>query len=185
MNFLSKYDLIKYFGELGFTKGAEIGVAQGSFSESMFKAIPNLKLFCVDIWQPYRGNRWSGSRERNDNHYKATIKLLSRYNAVLIREMSMDAVQSFENNSLDFVFIDSNHSFDYVMQDLIEWSKKVSVGGIISGDDYCPIRNGGVIEAVNAYTKAHGIKFDLTDPYSKHIMDRGSPEQPVYYWRKE
>ena len=42
---LSKYDLIKHFGELGLKIGAEIGVAQGHLSEAMFRAIPNLKLY--------------------------------------------------------------------------------------------------------------------------------------------
>ncbi len=180
----SKYDLVKYFGELEFTKGAEIGVAEGYFSEAMFQAIPNLKLYCIDIWQPYHGNRWSGSTERNNHHFKTASERLSKYNAHIIREMSMDAVKRFEDGSLDFVYIDANHSFDYVMQDLNEWSKKVRVGGIVSGDDYYDFRKAGVIEAVDAYTKAHEIKFNLIDPRPDGIKYRGFFEQPTYYWIK-
>lgn len=180
----SKYDLIKYFAELGFTKGAEIGVAEGYLSEAMFKAIPNLELYCIDIWKPYRGNIWSGSAERGIRQIEIATKRLSKYNAHIIREMSMDAVKRFENNSLDFVYIDANHAFDYVMDDLIEWSKKVRVGGIVSGDDYYHFRKAGVIEAVDAYTKAHGIGFSLTDPYTEHLRDREGFEQPSYYWTK-
>jgi phage-related protein len=180
----SKYDLIKHFAELGFTTGAEIGVAEGYLSEEMFKAIPNLKLYCVDIWTPYRGNQWSGSTARNEHHFKAASERLSKYNAIVMREMSMDAVKKFANGSLDFVYIDANHAFDYVIQDLIEWSKKVRVGGIISGDDYYDFRKAGVIPAVNAYTKAHEIKFNLTDPCSNKIKDREGFEQPSFYWTK-
>ena len=180
----SKYDLIKYFAKLGFTRGAEIGVAEGYLSEAMFKAIPNLHLYCIDIWQPYRGNAWSGSIARNDRNFMVASKRLANYDATLIRQMSMDAVKQFTDNSLDFVYIDSNHAFDYVMQDLIEWSKKVRVGGIVSGDDYYRFKKAGVIEAVDAYTKAHGIKFNLTDPYPGKIMDRGHQEQPSYWWIK-
>lgn len=180
----SKYDLIKHFASLGFTRGAEIGVAEGHLSEAMFKAIPNLHLFCVDIWSPYPGNAWSGSKERNDSHYKKTVERLVNYNATILREMSMDAVKKFDDESLDFVYIDANHSFDYVIQDLIEWSKKVRRGGIVSGDDYYHFRKAGVIEAVDAYTKAHGIKFSLTDPYPDKIKDRGSQEQPSFWWVK-
>lgn len=187
---VSKYDLIKYFNELGFKKGAEIGVAGGVFSEAMCQAMPGLKLYCIDIWHPYKGNRWSGSRERNENHFKSATERLSKYNAEIMRMMSMDAIKWFKNDSLDFVFIDANHAFDYVMQDLIEWSKRVRIGGIVSGDDYYPFKKnhqnyGGVIEAVDVYTKVHGIKFNLTDPYSKQIRDRGADEQPVYWWIKE
>jgi hypothetical protein len=185
MEFKSKYDLIKYFNELGFKKGVEIGVAGGHFSEAMCKAIPGLELWCIDIWHPYHGNRWSGSRERNENGFKEATERLSKYNTHIIREMSMDAVKRFRGGSLDFVFIDSNHDFDYVMQDLIEWTKRVRIGGIVSGDDYYPLRNGGVIEAVDAYTNAHKIKFNLTDPFSEHIRDRGADEHPIYWWIKE
>ncbi len=181
----SKYDLIKYFNELGFKRGAEIGVAGGVFSEAMCQSIPGLELWCIDIWHPYRGNRWAGSYLRNENGFKGATERLAKYNTHIMREMSMEAVKKFRDGSLDFVFIDSNHAFDYVMQDLIEWSKKVRVGGIVSGDDYSPMRNGGVIEAVDAYTKVHGIKFNLTNPIPNKIRDRGAFEQPVYWWIKE
>ena len=101
----SKYELLDYFNKLGFKKGAEIGVAEGYFSEAMFKAIPDLELYCVDIWHPYRGNRWSGSRERNESHFKKATERLSKYNTHIIKEMSMDAVKHFKDGSLDFVFI--------------------------------------------------------------------------------
>lgn len=181
----SKYELIKYFAKLGFKIGAEIGVSQGYFSEAMFKSIPNLHLFCIDIWEPYTGNPWSGSRQRNDRHFKIAKEKLSKYNATIIRRMSTDAVKDFTDNSLDFVYIDGNHSFDYVIQDLIEWTKKVKKGGIVSGDDYYPFHKAGVIEAVDAYTKAHGIKFNLTNPYPDKIKDRGYQEQPSFYWIKK
>lgn len=180
----SKYDLIKHFEELGYSEGAEIGVAEGYLSVAMFKAIPNLHLYCIDNWAPYKGNAWSGSIERNEHHFNHASKILSHYNATIIRKMSMDAVKNFQDNSLDFVYIDGNHSFDYVMEDLIEWTKKVKVGGIVSGDDYYHFRKAGVIEAVDAYTHAHGIKFNLTDPYTNKILDRGSQEQPSYWWMK-
>lgn len=181
----SKYELIKYFAKLGFKEGAEIGVAAGYFSEKMFKTIPNLHLYCVDIWKPYRGNLWSGSALRNDNNLKEAQERLSGQNATIMRSMSTDAAREVPDGSLDFVYIDANHYFDYVMQDIIVWSKKVKIGGIISGDDYYHFRKAGVIEAVNAYTKAHGIEFNLTNPYLDNIMDRGFPEQPNFWWVKE
>jgi len=48
----------------------------------------------------------------------------------------MEAVEDFEDESLDFVYIDANHEFRYIAEDLCEWTKKVKKGGIVSGDDY-------------------------------------------------
>ncbi len=184
VNMKSKYQLIEHFKDRGYIVGAEIGVAQGYFSEAMFKAIPGLKLYCVDVWKWYRGNRWVPRNGRSDQYFEITKKRLAPYNAVIIRKFSMDALQDVPDGSLDFVFIDANHAFDYVMEDLIHWTKKVRVGGIVSGDDYFHFKKAGVIEAVDAYTKAHGITFELTDPLTDKIQDRGTQEQPCFWWVK-
>lgn len=76
----------------------------------------------------------------------------------------MEAVKDFTDNSLDFVYIDGNHQLQYVIEDITQWSKKLKVGGIISGHDYIytnPRTAAGichVIYGVNAYTKAYNIK---------------------------
>lgn len=184
IQFSSKFDLLKYFAELKFTKGAEIGVAEGYFSEAMFKAIPNLHLYCVDSWQVYKGNRWGGSQERNDHHIKATFERLKSCNSTILKDFSMDAIRHIADESLDFVYIDACHAFDYVMQDLIEWSKKVRKGGIVAGDDYYSFKGAGVVEAVDAYCKAHGITPNFTDPYTDKIQDRGCQEQANFWFFK-
>jgi predicted O-methyltransferase YrrM len=181
---VSKFDLIRHFNTLGFKTGAEIGVAQGFVSEFMCKNIPGLKLYCIDAWEWYPHNRWL-PKGRAERHYERAKSRLAPYNAILIKKYSMDAIKDIPDNSLDFVFIDANHDFDHVMEDLINWTKKVRKGGIVSGDDYFVFKGAGVIEAVNAYTKAHGITFQLTDPYSINLKDREGFEQPVYYWTKE
>lgn len=179
----SKYELIKKFNELGYKNGAEIGVSQGHLSEAMFKAIPGLHLFCVDSWLSYPGvRRWMPSNERANNYFEIAKARLAPYNATIIRKFSMDAAGEIPNGSLDFVYIDANHAFDYVMEDLIHWSRKVRKGGIVSGDDYFHFKGAGVIEAVDTYTKAHGITFQLTDPYPEQIQDRGTQEQPSFWW---
>lgn len=181
----TKYELIQHFAKMGYTRGAEIGVAEGHLSEYMLRNIPDLTLYCVDSWEPYKGNPWGGSVDRNEHHFKKTVDRLKPFQAHIIRERSMDAVKRFNEGTLDFVYIDSNHSFDYVMQDLIEWTKRVRKGGMVTGDDYFSFKRAGVIEAVNSYTKAHNIKFNLTDPLTDKIQDRGCQEQPTFWWIKQ
>lgn len=176
--------MAKYFNELGFKKGAEIGVADGRYSECLCKEIPNLKLFCIDPWSTYRGNQRGGGKARHYKNYEQAQKKLSRYGVILIRKLSMDAVRDFEDGSLDFVFIDGNHDFDYVMQDIIEWSKKVRKGGIVAGHDYFNFRNSGIVEAVDIYVKVHGIKLSVIVPErSKDIPY--DERHPCYYWMKQ
>ena len=147
--------LARLFAELGFKRGVEVGVADGQNSLTLCRNIPNIELYCVDPWQVYPEN--PRAHDNQDECYRVAQERLAQYDVVFIRSMSMDAVLTFEPNSLDFVYIDGHHGFDYVMQDLIEWGKRVKPGGIISGHDYYRFRWAGVVDAVDAYTKAHQI----------------------------
>jgi hypothetical protein len=55
------------------------------------------------------------------------------------------------------VYIDGDHTFDAVMLDLLQYAPKVRPGGVIALHDYCRVWDGGVMDAVDAYTRNHGI----------------------------
>lgn len=61
---------------------------------------------------------------------------LRKTNIHIIRDFSNKAHTNIENESLDFCFIDGNHTYDYVMDDLVNYFPKIAPGGIIAGDDY-------------------------------------------------
>ncbi len=158
----SRDDLPQFFNDMGFEVGAEIGVDKGEFSEKFCRA--GLKLFAIDPWKYDNDYQDSRSQDRLDFLYEHTKRVLSPYpSAVIMRKTSMEAVNDFPDNSLDFVYIDGNHQLKYVIEDIFEWSKKVKVGGVISGHDYIytePRTLAGVchvIYAVNAFTAAYKI----------------------------
>jgi len=132
-------ELIALFRELNFKVGAEIGVAKGKYSKFLCRGIPNLKLYLIDSWRSYGEYVEHHDIEGQtilDNCYKEAKERLAPYNCEFVRATSMDAVKTFEDKSLDFVFIDANHTFEYVVNDIAEWSKKVRPGGIVSGHDF-------------------------------------------------
>jgi predicted O-methyltransferase YrrM len=145
--------------ELGFTVGAEIGVADGKHAEILCKNIPELKLYCVDIWESYPD--YIEYVERIDRYYRMALRRLQPYNCVFVKKFSMDAIKDFEPESLDFVYIDGAHDFKNVAMDICEWSKKVKVGGIIYGHDYKRRHNKYTIEVkdvVQAYAYAKELR---------------------------
>lgn len=155
-------DLAQLFAELGFTKGCEVGVAEGKFSEILCKANPELHLLCVDPWHSYKSNPQSKTKEKDEFAYRETQRRLAPYpNVKLDMRLSMDAVRDVEDDSLDFVNIDGHHGFRFAMLDLLHWSMKVRTGGIILLDDYIYLDRkrwgAGVVEAVQAFTSANEV----------------------------
>jgi len=149
-------DLYDTMNDMGcFTNGAEIGVATGVNAHEMLTRIDGLHLYCVDPWTKY--SNWK--QEKMDSRYNRTLKRLKRFadTVSIIKKESMDALLEIPDKSLDFVYIDGFHDFDWVMPDIIFWSKKVRSAGIVAGHDYYPFYKAGVITAVDAYTKAHNI----------------------------
>lgn len=158
----NRNNLALMFGELGFKRGAEIGVRRGDYSEILCTHIKSLeKLFSVDPWDlVYEDprSRFEGVKKQNQ-YYEIAKERLAKYSACeIIRKTSMEAVKDIEYESLDFVYIDGAHTFDYVMTDLIEWGKRVRRGGIIAGDDYKQHKCGDVMTPINTYVQAHGIE---------------------------
>ena len=155
--------LTKLWHELSYKVGAEIGVEQGYFSKEICRDNPGVRLFCIDPWQAYSRYKDHVSQEKLDGFYHDAVERLAPYNCDLVRQASLTAVQAFQPETLDFVFIDGNHDFDYVVRDIIAWAPIVRKGGMLAGHDYK--REGGektpipfgVIQAVNSYTSAHKI----------------------------
>lgn len=153
---VSRYGLIDCLRELNFNTGAEIGTEHGSYAEKLCGSIPNLKLFCVDpyVTIPY----YEGYKEQTEvsSFYEIAKEKLSKYNCEIMKMTSMEAVKHFEPNSLDFVFIDGNHHFEFVVNDIIHWSRVVRPGGIVYGHDYSDQFH--VKQAVNAFMDVSKIK---------------------------
>ena len=53
-----------------------------------------------------------------------------------LRMTSVEASKTFEDKSIDFVFIDAGHTYEEVVEDIKHWLPKVKAGGFIAGHDY-------------------------------------------------
>lgn len=144
--------------ELGFRVGAEIGVARGQHAETLCKANPDLKLYCVDVWEDYPG--YAEYEKKNKRYYRDAQKRLAPFNCELIKDFSENASKDFDDDSLDFVYIDAAHDFKNIAVDICVWSTKVRVGGIVFGHDFVRRYHKYVVQVkdvVGAYMYSHGI----------------------------
>lgn len=181
-------DLAQLFHHLDFKVGVEIGTEYGLYAETICKAAPRLKLYSVDPYRAYRGYREHKSQNKLNGIYDQAMQRMMGYNHEFIRKPSVEAAPQFADNSLDFVFIDGNHSLLHVVQDLVAWVPKVKQGGIISGHDFIRRAHTGyamhVCQAVTAYTDSYGIK-DWYVLGSKAIIEGEVRDKPrSFFWIK-
>lgn len=168
-------ELAQYFAQLGFKEGAEIGVLGGGYASVLCQAMPGLKLYCIDKW----GLNERRYKEYHLRKYEEAKIRLAPYNCELIRKFSMDAVNDFEDYTLDFVYIDADHHYQNTLNDIREWAKKVKRGGVVSGHDYS--NNNEVVGAVDDYVRSMGYKLFVTDSSNDGRKD---DRQPSWYFRK-
>jgi hypothetical protein len=163
---VGRNEFAQLLAELGFNSGVEVGVWKGEFSEILCKANPQLKLSGVDAWDCHAFRPgvkgWTQNQADYEGFYQQAVARMSRYaNYRIVRKFSMDALDEFLDESLDFVYVDAGHDFLNCAQDVIGWGKKVRPGGIISGHDYAYFPKEADIhvkECLLGLTRAYGIK---------------------------
>ena len=178
-------DMYTLFNELGFKVGCEIGVWKGVNATTIFKRIPDVKLYLIDPYKNYEYIRKARVAGRIELALKKMQERMKDKNKIFLRMLSEDAIKKVPDNSLDFVYIDGEHNYDMIMLDIIFWNRKVKKGGIISGHDYyhSPNQSIGVRWAVDDYIKANDIKpLYITDKKADHKSH--GQQMPSWFWVK-
>ncbi len=123
---------------------AEIGVWKGELSGYILKIVRPKKLHLIDPWQfqPEFKDRWYGGKvaENQKDMDKIYFKVLKKFgknkNIVIHRKRSDEASKEFPNQYFDWVFLDGNHHYEFVKNDLELYLPKIKKGGYLAGDDY-------------------------------------------------
>jgi hypothetical protein len=131
------------------SEGMEVGVHLGDFSQAILDVVRPRVLHLVDPWhhEPspeydrawYGGKAEQGQQEMDQRHAGVLERFAPQIAAgtVVVHRGQSDAVLSqFEDDSLDWVYIDGNHRYEFVSEDLRLGLVKVRPGGLVTGDDY-------------------------------------------------
>jgi hypothetical protein len=142
----------------------EVGIAEGSFAKHNLGIWKGKQYSLVDPWKRYPG--WTDLLERDntllETQYQIVVDFCKNYPAAnILRMMSTEAALQFADNSIDWVYLDANHDYAFISQDIQTWYPKVRSGGVLSGHDYRPWY--GVFDAVNEFIKETGLELNLTD----------------------
>jgi predicted O-methyltransferase YrrM len=138
--------------------GLEIGTDKGLNAFNMLNTIPNIeKLYLVDPYISYI-----------DGDDKKKTMLTSKKEAQRRLSCFSDRIEFIEKTSvearklnikdLDFIYIDGNHSYDFVKTDIKLWYETLKKDGVIGGDDFC-VRFPGVCRAVIEFAISNNLKI--------------------------
>ncbi|MDH5608014.1 MAG: class I SAM-dependent methyltransferase [Cyclobacteriaceae bacterium] len=130
---------------------AEIGVAQGEFSDAIIEICHPSKLHLVDVWHSERYHI-SNQEKITSRHKTAVQNGQLEFNIGL----STEVVHSFQDHYFDWIYLDTDHSYALTKQELKLYQHKIKPGGMICGHDYISgnwkgLKRYGVIEAVHEF----------------------------------
>lgn len=152
----------KHFAEGQFLRGIEIGVAVGDNSLSILKELAVDRLFLIDPYVPYEfdGRIWDASAD----YAIAYAKLAEYPQVVWLRKTSESAIREFQNEeAVDFVYIDGNHSYESVKKDIALYYPLIKNNGLIGGHDYTPYTE-SVMRAVNEFAEEAKLELHTVFP---------------------
>ena len=176
---------------------AEVGVNMAEFSRQILDQCAPEKLHLIDPWEMSHADDdyaetvgHEAQTEQAEDRYEHVLKTvgpeLDKGIVEIHRAYSNDAVESFADESLDWVYIDANHQYEYVKKDLEMFHPKLKQDGLILGHDYANNElaqkfDFGVVEAVNEFCHEKGMEFlFLTfDPFPTYVLAKDSSTPQV------
>lgn len=175
-SFASREALIEHFKPSGY--GIEIGVYKGYFANHILNNSNNLELYLLDCWQEQDKSLYQDILNTNTKEMALCLtetinNNINHFNRIkIIKDFSDNAINFFEDNFFDFIYIDANHSYEAAKNDINKWFKKVKKGGLFAGHDYLDGINGngvfGVKSAVDEFAKEYNIKIYSTNEPHPH-----------------
>jgi hypothetical protein len=120
----------------------EIGTWEGDYSWEILNNTTCKKLYCVDPYRHFQNDEYPDgmnnlTQSQFDQKFETTKRRFAEFGdrVEFLRMTSSDAVSRFVDESVDFVYIDGNHEYKFVLNDIMLWYPKVKNGGYLTGDD--------------------------------------------------
>lgn len=161
----------------------EIGTGGGHFTEQILAVWPTCsKLITVDPWEPYDSVPAFTASVQEERFKNTTEKFAGNSNVTIVRKRSMAAALDVPDKSVDFIYVDGDHTRAAVLIDLQSWLPKLKRRGIMAGHDYY----GDVKTAVDEFCAIKGLNVNATPAENSRASAVYGPgwEGPSFWFRK-
>jgi len=148
-------EIIKRLAGKHNVRGAEIGVERGKTARRLLQQPNIIEYLCVDLWAYDKfyaetAKHKDTSSVYHNRNFRQFLEIASCHadKVRIITAQSYRAAKIIPNDYFDFVFIDADHSYERVRDDIRIWRQKVKHGGFLCGHDWGDARFPGVKAAV-------------------------------------
>lgn len=138
----------------------EIGVWKGVSTKFVLNSFDIKKIYLIDPYVPldflpqYFGTKEMVDKSRNEAH----VNLKAFHDKIVwLQDFSQNVSGKIPDEIADVLYIDGEHSYEAVLQDLNLYVPKLKKNGIVIGDDY---KIPGVKKAIEEYASLHNIQYD-------------------------
>lgn len=155
-------DIIKNYKNINWL---EIGVFKGQNPKFVLNSFDIDKIHLIDPYIPLDYlPQYFGTKEMVNTSKEESESLLIKHKdkCVWYQDFSENVVHKFDEESIDIIYIDGNHSYDAILRDLENYYDKIKKGGLIIGDDY---NEPGVKKAIEEFAKKMNIVYQTITKY--------------------
>ena len=178
--FADRHELVELVASHPINHMVELGVYEGEFSEHCYKSLDLKRYTLVDFWEydeysfvledapqmreireVYKQYFHNDPRQALSAAYdKTRSRFEEKHNVEILKMDIATAANRFADGSLDFIYLDGNHTYEFVLRDLYTWFPKLRRGGLFACNDFfessgAALQNIGVIPAFLTFSKRH------------------------------
>ncbi|UXN58946.1 class I SAM-dependent methyltransferase [Phyllobacterium zundukense] len=191
ITFADRYEMIATLGNGPLDTMVELGVYKGEFADFCSQKITPNRHYLIDFWDydryefvlkdaPQNLERQAIFESYFDNEPRETLSraqlqveatFSNRSNTKIIKADIAAAAVEFPDNFFDVIYLDGNHTYEFVLRDLYTWYPKLKSGGLFVCNDYfessfAAKQNIGVIPAFQTFSQrfeVHPIMLSMTE----------------------
>jgi len=133
---------MEFINSRGLQQVAEIGVYRGDFARTLLEGCPGLtRYYMIDPWKHL--TNWNKPANHPDaeleTYYQEAMAKtdFAPDKRVVLRGKTVEVIGSIPDQTLDFAYIDGDHTLRGITIDLISLYSKIRIGGFLGGDDFC------------------------------------------------
>lgn len=180
--------LVYFIIERKYQNFVELGVAQGGTMQYILNYEPSASClknyYAIDIWKEYHQKKTDN--DYWEEKYNEILDLRSKYKQLKVfRDKTVNVAEKFEDHSVDMVFVDADHKYESVKEDILAWLPKIRLGGLMVGHDF---HYGGVRSAVYEIfeepirtTTKRTWAIEVSRSYARNIKDEALRDRVINY----